>query len=385
MLNFQYQNPTEILFGEGQIKHLPDRVQQFGRKVLLVYGGGSIKSFGLYDEVLQLLASIRCEVHELAGVEPNPRLTTVQKGIEICKQENIDLVLAVGGGSVIDGAKAIAVGAKYAGNVWDFYEKKAVVEDALPLGVILTLAATGSEMNRSSVVTNWEAQEKRGAGTTFPSFSILDPTYTFSVPPSHTVYGVVDMMSHVFEQYFSHTENIPLQSYFSESVLKTVIENAPKVLVDPRDYDARANIMYCGTIALNGQLTQGVETDWASHAIEHAVSAIYDIPHAGGLAIIFPNWMKYVYKENIPRFKRFALEVWNVDPNGKTDDQAALEGIEATRKFFDQIGAPSRLADFNIDDTHLEQMAEHTTRFGPVGRFKQLDKEDVLQILKMSL
>jgi alcohol dehydrogenase YqhD (iron-dependent ADH family) len=385
MENFLYQNPTQILFGQGQIENLPQKVSAFGNKVLLVYGGGSIKKSGLYDQVMHLLQGAECQVFELAGVEPNPRLTTVKKGIQVCKEERIDIVLAVGGGSVIDGAKAIAVGAKYDGDVWDFYDRKAVAEEALPLGTILTLAATGSEMNRGSVVTNWELQEKRGAGTTFPSFSILDPTYTFTVPKDQTVYGMVDMMSHVFEQYFSHTPSIPLQTRFCESILKTVIENAPIVLENPEDYVARANIMYCGTMALNGLLPQGVVTDWACHGMEHAVSAIYDIPHAGGLAIIFPNWMKYVYRENIGRFKRFALEVWKVESEGKSDEEIALSGIEATRAFFKQIGAPSRLSEYEIDDQHIEKMAEKATHFGAIGSFKRLEKEDVIQILNMSL
>ncbi|GAA0360062.1 iron-containing alcohol dehydrogenase [Bacillus horti] len=385
MINFQIQNPTEILFGKDQITQLPTKVKEYGTKILLVYGGGSIKGFGLYDKVIELLQAADCEIHELAGVEPNPRLSTVQKGVQICKDNQVELILAVGGGSVIDAAKAVAVGATYDGDVWDFYDKTAVAQSALPLGVILTLAATGSEMNRGSVVTNWELKEKRGAGTTFPSFSILDPTYTYSVPKDQTMYGIVDMMSHVFEQYFSHTEHIQVQTRSCEGLLKTIVEYAPKVLADPEDYDARATIMYAGTVALNGQLTPGVETDWASHAIEHAVSAIYDIPHAGGLAILFPNWMKYVYKENTDRFKRFAVEVWNVDPAGKTDDELALAGIEATRTFFDQIGAPSRLADYDIKNEHLDQMASHATRFGTIGGFKKLEKEDVLQILEMSL
>jgi alcohol dehydrogenase YqhD (iron-dependent ADH family) len=385
MENFRYHNSTELFFGKGQIRNLPDKVTAFGSKVLLVYGGGSIKSFGLYDEVIRLLQEAGCNVFELAGVEPNPKLTTVQKGIDICKKEDMHMILAVGGGSVIDAAKGIAVGAKYEGDVWDFYDRKAVAQEALPLGTILTLAATGSEMNRGSVVTNWELNEKRGAGTTFPAFSILDPTYTYSVPQDQTVYGMVDMMSHVFEQYFSHTESIPLQSRFCEAILKTVIENAPVILENPEDYDARANIMYCGTMALNGLLPQGVVTDWACHGIEHAISAIYDIPHAGGLAIIFPNWMKYVYDENIDRFKQYAIGVWQVETERKTDEEIALAGIEATREFFKQIGAPSRLIDYKIDEQHIQLMAEKATHFGPIGSFKKLDKADVVQILNMSL
>jgi alcohol dehydrogenase YqhD (iron-dependent ADH family) len=383
--NFQHQNPTEILFGNGQIENLPSKINQYGKNILLVYGGGSIKRFGLYDKVIQLLEGSNCHTFELAGVEPNPRLTTVKKGIQLCREKQIDLILAVGGGSVVDAAKAVAVGAPYEGDVWDFFDRKATPQDALPLGVILTLAATGSEMNRGSVVTDWESNEKRGASTTFPNFSILDPIYTYSVPKDQTIHGIVDTMSHVFEQYFSHTPNIPLQTRYCESILKTVIENAPIVLEEPENYDARANLMYCSTLALNGQLLNGVVTDWACHGIEHAISAVYDIPHAGGLAIIFPNWMKYVCKENISRFKRFSIEVWGIEPVGKTDEELALAGIEETRNFFNKLGAPSRLIDYNIDEEELGVIAEKATHFGPLGNFKSLNKADVLNILTMSL
>lgn len=286
---------------------------------------------------------------------------------------------------MIDASKAIAVGVPYQGDVWDFYTRKATPQKALPLGTVLTLAATGSEMNRGSVVTNWETQEKFGGTTTFPTFSILDPENTFSVPRDQTIYGMCDIMSHVFEQYFSHTPEIPLQTRFAEAILKTVIENAERVLANPEDYDARANILYCGTMALNGTLPVGVETDWATHSIEHAVSAVYDIPHGGGLAIIFPKWMRYVYRENVERFKRYATEVWGVDPAGKTDDEIALAGIEATEAFFARIGAPTRLADYQIGDEKLQLMAEKATPFGPIGRFKKLASEDVAEILRMCL
>lgn len=324
-------------------------------------------------------------MRELAGVEPNPRLSTVKKGISLIRENELDWILAVGGGSVIDCSKAIAGGALYDGDVWDFYERKAKVEKALPLGTVLTLAATGSEMNKGSVITNWETQQKHGASMTFPVFSILDPENTFTVPRNQTVYGISDTLSHVFEQYFSHTTEIPLQTGFAETIMKTVIENARKVLQNLEDYDARANLMLSSTFALNGLLAAGVETDWATHSIEHAVSAVYDIPHGGGLAIIFPNWMKYVYKENIPRFKRFAVEVWGVDPEGKTDEETALAGIDAVRAFFNEIGAPSRLADYNIGDDKLGVVAEKALPFGPIGNFQKLGKEDVREILRMSL
>lgn len=385
MNNFVFQNPTELIFGKGQLSQLANKVEQLGRTILLVYGGGSIKKSGLYDKVLSILNEKNCKVLELAGVEPNPRLSTVNNGIELCKNEQVDWILAVGGGSVIDAAKAMAVGALYEGDVWDFYSRKAVAAKGLPLGTVLTLSATGSEMNRGSVVTNWETQEKHGASTVFPTFSILDPEHTYSVPKDQTIYGICDTMSHVFEQYFTHTTEIPLQSRWAESILLTVIENAEKAIAHPNDYDARANLMYCSTMALNGFLPMGVTTDWATHSIEHAVSAIYDIPHGGGLSIIFPNWMKYVYKENVDRFKQYAVRVWNVDPAGKSDDEIALEGIEKTRAFFNRIGAPATLSDYNIGEENLSVMAEKATPYGPIGQFKKLDQNDVYAILKMSL
>ena len=382
---FTFYNPTELIFGKGQLEKLDEKIDQLGKRILLVYGGGSIKRSGLYDKLQAIFEKKGCQVRELAGVEPNPRLSTVKKGISLIRENELDWILAVGGGSVIDCSKAIAGGALYDGDVWDFYERKAKVEKALPLGTVLTLAATGSEMNKGSVITNWETQQKHGASMTFPTFSILDPENTFTVPRNQTVYGISDTLSHVFEQYFSHTKEIPLQTGFAETIMKTVIENARKVLQNLEDYDARANLMLSSTFALNGLLATGVETDWATHSIEHAVSAVYDIPHGGGLAIIFPNWMKYVYKENIPRFKRFAVEVWGVDPAGKTDEEIALAGIDAVRAFFNEIGAPSRLADYNIGDDKLDVMAEKALPFGPIGNFKKLGKEDVREILKMSL
>ena len=319
MENFTYRNPTKLIFGKGQIDQLKTEVPKYGQKVLLVYGGGSIKRSGLYDQVIAALDETNAQVYELAGVEPNPRLSTVHRGVEICKNENIDFLLAVGGGSVIDCTKAIAAGAKYDGDAWDIVTRKHVATTALPFGTVLTLAATGSEMNAGSVITNWETKEKYGWGSavTFPQFSILDPVNTFTVPQDQTVYGIVDMMTHVFEQYFHHTTNTPLQDRFCESMLTTVMEAAPKLIEDLENYELRETILYSGTIALNGSLQMGYRGDWATHNIEHAVSAVYDIPHAGGLAILFPNWMKHILDENIGRFKQLAVRVFGVDPEGK--------------------------------------------------------------------
>lgn len=387
MDNFTFWNPTKLIFGKGQLEQLKTEIPPYGKKILMVYGGGSIKRNGLYDQVKEILQEIGADVFELAGVEPNPRLSTVHKGVQICKEEGIEFLLAVGGGSVIDCTKAIAAGAKYDGDAWDFIIKKASVTDALPFGTVLTLAATGSEMNSGSVITNWETKEKHGWGSpyTFPKFSILDPVNTFTVPKDQTVYGIVDMMSHVFEHYFHLTENTDFQDRMCESLLITVMETAPELLADLENYEHRATILYCGTMALNGILNMGYRGDWASHNIEHAVSAVYDIPHGGGLAILFPNWMKHNLHVKPSRFKQLAIRVFGVDATGKTDEEIGLEGIEKLREFWNSIGAPSRLADYDIDDSRLEEMADKAMVNGEFGNFTKLNRDDVLAIYRASL
>lgn len=387
MRNFDYFNPTKLIFGRGTVEKLREEVPKYGNKVLLVYGGGSIKRNGLYDQVTNILKEINVSIFEVSGVEPNPRISTVRKGVEICKQEGIEFLLAVGGGSVIDCTKAIAAGSKYDGDAWDLVVKKAPVLHALPFGTILTLAATGSEMNSGSVITNWETKEKYGWGSplVFPKFSILDPVNTFSVPKNQTIYGMVDMMAHVFEHYFHLEENTPLQDRFCESILLTVIETAPKLLNDLENYEYRETILYCGTLALNGMVSMGFRGDWATHNLEHAVSAVYDIPHGGGLAILFPNWMKHNLHVKPERFKQFAVRVFDVDPTGKTDEEVGLEGIEQLRAFWTSIGAPSRLADYNIDDSKMDMLVDRAMKNGEFGVFNRLNAKDVEAIYRASL
>lgn len=387
MRNFDYFNPTKLIFGRGTVEKLREEVPKYGNKVLLVYGGGSIKRNGLYDQVTNILKEINVSIFEVSGVEPNPRISTVRKGVEICKQEGIEFLLAVGGGSVIDCTKAIAAGSKYDGDAWDLVVKKAPVLHALPFGTILTLAATGSEMNSGSVITNWETKEKYGWGSplVFPKFSILDPVNTFSVPKNQTIYGMVDMMAHVFEHYFHLEENTPLQDRFCESILQTVIETAPKLLNDLENYEYRETILYCGTLALNGMVSMGFRGDWATHNLEHAVSAVYDIPHGGGLAILFPNWMKHNLHVKPERFKQFAVRVFDVDPTGKTDEEVGLEGIEQLRAFWTSIGAPSRLADYNIDDSKTDMLVDRAMKNGEFGVFNRLNAKDVEAIYRASL
>ena len=387
MENFTFWNPTKLIFGKGQLEQLKKEIPVYGKKVLLVYGGGSIKKSGLYDKIQALLQEIGAEVFELSGVEPNPRIATARKGVEICKKEGIEFLLAVGGGSVIDCTKLIAAGAKYDGDAWDLVIKKAIAREALPFGTVLTLAATGSEMNAGSVITNWETNEKYGWGSpvTFPKFSILDPVHTYTVPKNQTIYGIVDMMSHVLEHYFHLEEKTEFQDRMCESLLVTIMETAPKLLADLENYDYRATILYSGTMALNGILNMGYRGDWATHNLEHAVSAVYDIPHGGGLAILFPHWMRHNLAVKPERFKQLAVRVFGVNPEGKTAEEAGLEGIQKLREFWSSIEAPARLADYDIDDSKLELMADRAMANGEFGNFKKLNREDTLAIYRASL
>lgn len=388
MQNFFFHNPTKLYFGQGQLGNLAEELDHYGPNVLLVYGGGSIKKNGIYDQVTSILQKLNKNVFELSGVEPNPRVTTARKGIDICKQENIDFILAVGGGSTIDCTKAIAAGAKSEADIWDIVTKKVTINEALPFGTVLTLAATGSEMNSGSVITNWETKEKHGWGSpyTYPQFSILDPDFTKTVPRDQTIYGIVDIMSHALEHYFHHEDNTLLQDRMVEAILLTVMEVAPKLLEDLQSTKHRATILYNGTMALNGMVNMGYHGDWATHNLEHAVSAVHDIPHGGGLAILFPHWMKYVIDENPARFKKLAIRVFNIDPEGKTDKEVGLEGIKRLRDFWNSIGAPSRLADYGIGEESIEMMADRTvTARAEFGNFKKLNRQDAVNIYRQSL
>ena len=381
---FSFWNPVKLHFGKGCITQLASEAAPY-EKILVVYGGGSIRKNGVYDDVMNALQNK--QVFELSGVEPNPRVSTARKGIEICKAEGIDLVLAVGGGSVIDCAKLIAAGAKTDSDAWDIVTYKATVKEALPLGTVLTLSATASEMNEFSVITNLETKEKLGWGNqiVFPKFSILDPTYTFTLPKNQLVNGVVDTMAHIFEQYFNNATNTPLTDEMSEGILRTIIDVAPKALEEPENYEHRETLMLAGTVGLNGFLALGLDGDWATHDIEHALSAYYDIPHAGGLAILFPHWMRHNIHVNPARFARLAEKVFGVERNGHTDQEVALEGINRLSAFWTSIGAPNRLADYGIDNSDFEGIIDHAMLNGPFGNFNKLNREDVRAILTASL
>lgn len=384
---FMYYNPTKLLFGKGHLKRLPKEIKAFGKKILLVYGGGSIKRNGLYEKITDLLADF--ELFELPGVEPNPRVSTVRKGAQICKDENIDFILAVGGGSVIDCAKAISVGAKADVDVWDIICRKVRATDAIPYGSIVTLAGTGAEMSLISVITNWETNDKRSwvSSLSRAKFTIVDPTFMKTVPKRQTVYGIVDTMSHILEHYFHRATNTPIQDEFLESVLRNVIDVTPKLLDDLTNYEYRETIAFASTIALSDQFNHGFIGDWGTHHIDHALSALYDIPHGGGMAILFPNWMRHVLNEdNVNRFKRLAINVLHIEPEGKSDLEVATEGIHALSNIWKSWGAPTTLMEYNIPEDALPKVAQKTLETEPnCGYFVRLSEEDVLQILQKSM
>ncbi|MDD5571719.1 MAG: iron-containing alcohol dehydrogenase, partial [Bacteroidales bacterium] len=356
------------------------------KSILLAYGEGSIKKYGLYQKVVDVLKTNKINFCELSGIKPNPRLTSVKHGIDLCRKNKVDFILAVGAGSTIDCAKAVAFGYYYEGDVWDFFKGKAQIKNALPLGTILTLPATGSEMNGGTVISNEELQEKLSvAGDLLrPLFSILDPVYTMTLPKEQTAAGVADIMAHVFEQYYSPVEDAYLQNRLSEAILKTCIEFGPIAIKEPENYEARANLMWAGSLALNGLLSYGKIGDWAVHNIEHEISAIYDLTHGTGLAIIYPNWMNFVLNDKtVDKFAEYAKNVFGI--NGSDKFQNAKEGINKTREFFDSIGLPSTLSQVKIGSENLNTMAEKAiiNNEGEMGRYVKLGEKDVLAILKM--
>ncbi len=384
MINFNYSIPTKIFFGRDQIKLLPEQIKNYGTKVLIAYGGGSIKKMGLYDKVIELLKSNNISYWELPGIEPNPRVTSVRKGAELCKEHNIDLVLAIGGGSSIDCAKVIAAAANYEGDAWDLVLDPKKITKVTPVASILTLSATGSEMDAGAVITNLETNEKLGTGhpDMAPKFSILDPTYTFTVPKNQTAAGTADIMSHIFEVYFNHTEGAYLQNRMAEAMLKTCINYGRKAMDEPENYEARANLMWTSSLAINGLLTYGKETRWSVHPMEHELSAYYDITHGVGLAILTPAWMEYVLSDKtVDKFVEYGVNVWNIDST-KDKYEIAKEAINKTREFFKSLDIPMTLREVGIGEEKLEEMAKQAVRRGTLGNFRPLEAEDVLKIFK---
>ena len=387
MYNFQFWSPTEFVFGKGTENEAGKYVKKHGgTKVLLHYGGGSAIKSGLIDRVRKSLSDNGIEYVELGGVKPNPRDTLVYEGIDLCREEKVDFILSVGGGSVIDSSKAIAMGVPYDGDFWDFYTGKSP-EAALPVATILTIAAAGSEGSGDSVITKEEGGLKRGAGSDLirPRFSIMNPELTCTLPPYQTACGATDIMAHVFERYFTNTEEVEITDRLCEAVLMTMIKETPRVIADPSNYQARANIMWAGTVAHTNIVGVGRQQDWNSHGIEHELSALYDCAHGAGLAVIMPAWMEFVYKHNVMRFAQAAVRVWGCKMDFENPEATALEGISRFRSFLHSIGMPINFEELGAKKEDIPALVE---KFGigdgRTGGFVALSAADITEIYNIA-
>ena len=391
MFDFKYFTPTKVLFGRNTEDKVAELIQEFGgKKVLIHYGGGSVIRSGLMQRVTDKLDAAGIAYVKLGGAVPNPRLSLVYEGIELCKKEGVDFLLAVGGGSAIDSAKAIGYGLMNEGDVWDLYDYKKQAKASMPLGVILTLAATGSEMSDSSVITKEEGLVKRGYSSDFgrPKFAILNPELTMTLPDYQTACGCTDIMMHTMERYFTNGGNMELTDSMAEALLRTVKENAKILARDPKNYDARAEVMWAGSLSHNGLTGCGNDGgDWMTHKLEHELGGLYDVAHGAGLAAIWGSWARYVYKNCLPRFKRYAINVMGVPAIG-TDEEIALKGIEAMEDFYREIKMPTNLRELDVEatDEDLKLMAHKCAVGvnGGKGSARFLKEEDMLEIYKMS-
>ena len=392
MKDFIYYAPTEVVFGKESEEKVAGLVKKYGgHKVLVHYGGKSAKKSGLLDKICGLLKEGNVDYVLLGGVVPNPRLSLVQEGIALCRKEKVDFLLAVGGGSVIDSCKAIACGVPFDGDVWDIYMGKAEPASYLPVASVLTIPAAGSEMSDASVITNEDGGVKVGYSNPMsrPKFAIMNPVRTFTLPPYQTAAGVTDMMMHTMERYFSQDDDMDLTDAIAEAVLRSMKDNVFKVLADPEDYRARAQVMWGGSVAHNDLTGCGLSSDWATHQLEHELSGMFDVTHGAGLAAIWPSWARYVYKENISRFVRFAVNVMDV-PNDFTDPEGtALKGIEAMERFYHAIGMPVNIRELigrDITDDEIREMVRKCSRDGTLtqGSFKVLHPEDMEAIYRMA-
>ncbi|MBR5972355.1 MAG: iron-containing alcohol dehydrogenase [Paludibacteraceae bacterium] len=387
MQNFDYQTPTRLIFGKGVIAKLPEVMAQFGKKILLTYGGGNIKKIGIYQKVKELLTD--CEIVELSGIQPNPKYDpSVLDGVKLCKENNVDVILAVGGGSVLDCSKAIAAGACYDGDPWDLISYKVKAQKALPIVDIITLAATGSEYDCGGVISRTETNDKIGYvdPLLFPAVSFLDPEYTFTVSKKQTAAGIADAMNHTIEQYFVEDTTL-LNDGFCESMLRSLMQNGRLCLDNPNDYTARAEMMLACTYGCNGILSLGNSmSGWPCHGIEHALSAYYDITHGEGLAIITPRWMRHILNEKtMPRFVKYGINVMGVSPNLPLE-VIANRAIDATYDFFKSIGIPMHLREVGIDESRIDEMAHHiAVNEGLENAYAPLNEDDIRQILIDSL
>ena len=384
LYDFTYQNPTRIHFGKKAINKLANELREYGNNILLVYGKASIKKIGLYDQVMNILQAEGKTVVELAGINANPRYTQLLEGARLVREHNIDLILAVGGGSVIDCAKGIACAAYAEGDVWQRYyvNQEPVTNRVIPVGSILTMAGTGSEMNSGSVITNEAENLKIGRvyplALVTPRFSILNPEYTYSVPKYQMISGIFDIFSHLMEQYFSGDDDCT-SDYLIEGLMLSLISASRKAIVNPEDYEARSNIMWCATMGLNKILGLSKTQDWEVHMIEHQLGAYTDCAHGIGLAIISPAYYRYIYRDGLHRFVRYAKHIWGVEDNGQGDEAIALEGINRLEAFIAELGIPATLREVGATEEMLPLIA-NSTALG--GGYKQLNAEDVLAILK---
>ena len=388
MLDFQFYSPTEFVFGRDTESRAGYYVRKHGgSKVLLHYGGNSAKKSGLLDRVKASLTAEGIDFIELGGVQPNPRDTLVYEGIALCRRENIDFLLAVGGGSVIDSAKAIALGVPYDGDFWDFYSTNKRPAAALPVATVLTIAAAGSEGSGDSVITKTDGDLKRGAGSDLirPKFSILNPALTCTLPAYQTACGATDIMAHVFERYFTNTPEVEITDRLCEAVLMTMVKETPRVIADPQNYDARANIMWAGMVAHNNIVGVGREQDWNSHGIEHELSALYDCAHGAGLAVIMPAWMEFVYKHNPMRFAQMAVRVFGCSMDFAHPEVTALEGIRRFREFLHSIGMPINFAELGAKEEDIPQLVEKFgIADGTTGGFVHLSAADIAEIYRIA-
>ncbi|MBQ4364001.1 MAG: iron-containing alcohol dehydrogenase [Oscillospiraceae bacterium] len=389
MNNFNFYSPTEFVFGKDRENDCGEYVKKYGgTKVLLVYGGGSAVKSGLIGRVEESLKNNGIGFSELGGVQPNPRDTLVYKGIDMCRAEGLDFILAVGGGSPIDTAKAIAIGVPYDGDFWDFYSGQARPEKAVPVATVLTIAAAGSEGSPDSVITKTDGMLKRGCGTDLirPKFSVLDPALTQTLPAYQTACGATDIMAHVFERYFTNTKEVEITDRLCEAVLMTMIKETPRVIADPDNYDARANIMWAGMVAHNNIVGVGREQDWNSHGIEHELSALYDCAHGAGLAVIMPAWMEFVYKHDVMRFAQAAVRIWGVKMNFADPAVTALEGIHRFRMFLRSIGMPINFEELGAKEEDIPALVE---KFGigdgETGGFVHLKAADIAEIYRIAV
>lgn len=380
MNDFTFKNPTKLIFGRTSMEHLREEVNVLGNKVLLTYGGGSIKKNGIYAKVMESLKGL--EVREFGGIEPNPRMETLNVAVKMAKDFQPDLILAVGGGSVIDGSKYIASVTHYDGDPWEMLTMGKQPEKYIPVGDVLTLSATGTEMDCFFVVTKWETHEKPAFDRpqVFPKFSILDPQNTYSVPKDQTACGIIDAYSHVLEQYMNTTKNAPLQDRFSESVLLTLIENSRIVLEEPNNYEARANIMLAATMALNGVIVMGEAEDWATHVIEHEFSAFYDIPHGAGLAIITPRWLEVVKEQKADKLEQYGRRVWGLTGS---KEKAIKGAISKTYDYFKSLGMKMSFSEWQIDDKYFDEMLMRLSKV-KLGEIP-LKPDQIQEILNNSL